>query len=179
MRWIALGVVLSAVGLVAAGCGGAQTREFTVPSSSMEPTLHCGKPSFGCGAAQADQVVVQVGKPVKRGDIIVFQTPPAAARDCGEGGLFIKRIVGMPGDQVGEDQAGYLHVNGRLLSEPYVSTRVHKLDARGVTRSWGKVPAGDYFVLGDNRPASCDSRQWGPVPGKNIIGPVVKIVRGG
>ncbi len=177
MRWIALATALGAVGLVAAGCGGAGTREFRIPSAAMEPTLHCAKPGFGCRGKSEDQVIVQTGKAVKRGDIIVFQTPPAAARVCGEGGTFIKRIVGLPGDTVSEDGYGDISVNGRPLPEPYVSPKARALDTSHHNLQW-TVPTGDYFVLGDNRSASCDSREWGGVPRKNIIGPVVKIVRG-
>jgi signal peptidase I len=176
MRWLCFATLVG-VGLVVAGCGGAATKEFTVPSSSMEPTLHCGRPNPGCLSAAADRVDVATGKPVKRGDIIVFQTPKSAVAACGEGGRFIKRVVGLPGDTVAEDGHGFVSVNGKRLAEPYVSTSDRALDTAHLNQHW-TVPAGDYFVLGDNRSESCDSRQWGGVPSKNIVGPVVKISRG-
>jgi len=177
MRWSRL-VVLTAAGLVLAGCGGSQyrTRDFRVPSSSMEPTLHCGGDLPGCLGTVADHVTIAVGKPVKRGDIIVFKTPPQAAMACGEGGTFVKRVVGLPGETVSEDGQGFISVNGKRLAEPYVSARARALDSRNFNGQW-KVPAGDYFVIGDNLSASCDSRAWGGVPRGNIIGPVVKIIR--
>ena len=80
MRWSRF-VRLAGAGLVLAGCGGSKypRREFTQPSSAMEPTLHCAQPGSGCRGTTADHMIVDVGKPVKRGDIIVFQTPKAAA----------------------------------------------------------------------------------------------------
>ena len=77
-----------------------QIRGAPASSSAMEPTLHCGQPGPGCRGTTADHMIVDVGKPVKRGDIIVFQTPKAAAYYCGAGGTFIKRIVGLPGNVI-------------------------------------------------------------------------------
>jgi signal peptidase I len=178
MKWTRI-VVLVAAGLVLAGCGGSKyaTREFTQPSSAMEPTLHCAPPGSGCRGTTADRMIVDVGKTVKRGDIIVFQSPRQVAIDCGAGGIFDKRIVGLPGETVSEDARGFLSANGKRLSEPYVLPNARALDTGHLNQHW-KVPAGDYFVVGDNRSESCDSRQWGGVPRRNIIGPVVKIVRG-
>jgi signal peptidase I len=177
MRRIALTIVLAAVCLLAAGCLGTGTRSFRVPSSAMEPTIHCAKPGVGCLGTADDHVLVKVGKAVKRGDIIAFQTPPKAANVCGEGGIFLKRIVGLPGETVSEDGRGFISVDGKRLSEPYISARARALDTFFRQRQW-KVPAGDYFTIGDNRSESCDSRYWGGVPRKNVIGPVVKITRG-
>src|SRR5437868_14132775 len=124
MRWSRV-AVLAAAGFALAGCGGSKytTREFTEPSSAMEPTLHCGQPLPGCRGTTADRMIVDVGKPVKRGDIIVFQTPKAATRVCGEGGIFVKRIVGLAGETVSEDGQGFISANGKRVSEPYVSAR--------------------------------------------------------
>jgi len=145
----------------------------------MEPTLNCarGPSNPGCLGAHADHVIVDVGKPVKRGDIIVFRTPRNAAMECGVGGLFVKRIVGLPGETVSEDSRSFIDLNGKRLSEPYVSTAARQVDLGHRGQDW-KVPKGNYFVMGDNRGESCDSRQWGGVPRKNVIGPVVKIIRG-
>jgi signal peptidase I len=178
MKWTSL-AVLAAAGFALAGCGGSKyaTRDFRVPSSSMEPTLNCAKPVSGCLGTVADHVIVDVGKPVQRGDIVIFRAPPRATTACGEGGTFVKRIVGLPGETVSEDGLGFISVNGKRLIEPYASTKARLSDTGFRHRLW-KVPAGDYFVLGDNRGQSCDSRMWSGVPSGNIIGPVVKIEHG-
>jgi signal peptidase I len=108
----------------------------------------------------------------KRGDIIVFDTPPAAADRCGAGGTFVKRLVGLPGETIqirlvkGD---GYVFINGKQLEEPYVQQ-----DRRQVSSEYGPytIPTGQYFMMGDNREASCDSREWGTVPRENLIGKV-------
>ena len=75
---------------------------YRIPSSSMEPTLHCARPGSGCEARFSDRVLAcrfcyHFWSP-KRGDIVVFKTPPLAAIRCGEGGTFVKRLIGLPGD---------------------------------------------------------------------------------
>jgi signal peptidase I len=141
---------------------------YRIPSSSMEPTLHCARPSLGCRAHFADRVLacricLDFTSP-SRGQIVVFNTPPEAAEKCGEGGTFVKRLIGLPGDTVTE-RKGTVLVNGTPLDEPYVEHR----DTESGT--W-HVPEGDYFFMGDNRAASCDSRLWGPVPRRDLIGTV-------
>jgi signal peptidase I len=104
----------------------------------------------------------------RRGDIVVFNAPARAAQQCTEGGTFVKRIVGLPGEVVSE-RLGFVYINGKPLKEPYVDSR--RRDS--ITRTWPRVPPHGYFVMGDNRAASCDSRMWGTVPRKNLIGPVL------
>jgi signal peptidase I len=92
---------------------------------------------------------------------------------CGAGGVFVKRLIGLPGEAVGE-RNGVVFVDGKKLREPYV-----KADRRDdETRSW-RVPHDEYFLMGDNRASSCDSRFWGSVPRANLIGKVVKVFRQG
>ena len=141
---------------------------YRIPSASMEPTLHCTRPTSSCEARFADRVLacricLGFSSPA-RGDIVVFQAPPEAERRCGEGGTFVKRLIGLPGETVTEKN-GLVFVDGRRLEEPYVKYR----DAQ--TGAW-HVPEGKYFFMGDNRPQSCDSRQWGSVPRSDLIGTV-------
>jgi signal peptidase I len=143
---------------------------YRIPSSSMEPTLHCARPGLGCEAHFSDRVLacricLDFGNP-SRGDIIVFKTPPEAAVKCGEGGTFVKRLIGLPGETV-EERNGQVYIDGRHLKEPYIQ----KGRRDNQTGKW-TVPKGQYFFMGDNRAQSCDSRQWGSVPRGNLIGTV-------
>jgi signal peptidase I len=150
-----------------------RTVTYNVPSSSMEPTLHCAQPEAGCEAAVSDGAVAQEpARAVKQGDVVVFRTPNLAQIRCGAGGIFIKRIIGMPGD-VWSEKNGYVYINGKKLNEPYISP--DRRDTQTI-RSVNIAP-GRYFVMGDNRNASCDSREWGTVPAANLIGKVVQIIR--
>jgi signal peptidase I len=153
---------------------------YRIPSSSMEPTLHCARPATGCEASFSDRVLAcrlcyEVGRP-RRGDIVVFTTPPLAASRCGEGGTYVKRLIGLPGDTVHEDERGFIWIDGRKLDEPYVQAARREQDVQNNpsyrNKSW-LVPKGRYFFMGDNRGGSCDSRAWGTVTRSDLIGKVV------
>jgi signal peptidase I len=146
-------------------------KPYRIPSSSMEPTLHCAKPAAWCEARFSDRVIVnklayRFGSP-KRGDIVVFNAPPAAARSCGEGGTYVKRLIGLPGETVSEEN-GVISVNGKKLDENYVLGSGEDM----MTGTW-HVPKGSYFLVGDDRQHSCDSRMWGSVPRSSLIGPLL------
>ena len=149
-------------------------QNFRVEGSSMQPTLEEGRyllvnkivyfhlsPSglrtlFASDSETQDQSIFPIRDP-KRGDVIIFHFPLDVSRD------FVKRVIGLPGDTVAIRQ-GQVFVNELLLVEPYV-TRPDKTNM-----SPEKVGPNEYFVLGDNRRASNDSRDWGTVPTDNIIG---------
>jgi len=150
---------------------------YRIPSSSMEPALNCAAPAPGCLApgglldgsdrVLACRVCYDFSSP-RRGDIVVFNTPPLAAKMCGTGGVFVKRLIGLPGE-TWEEKNGYVYIDGKKLDEPYVPA-----NERGTeTMKAIKIGAGQYFMMGDNRAGSCDSRKWGTVPRKNLIGKVV------
>src|SRR2546421_6029896 len=148
-------------------------KPYRIPSSSMEPTLHCARPAMACRARFSDRVIaariVYRFRAPSRGDIAVFKTPPLTAKRCDteRSATFVKRVVGLPGETISEHR-GAIFVNGRRLAEPYVSPSLS--DTRSGT--W-TVPKGSYFMMGDDRRFSCDSRDWGSVPRGNMIGPVV------
>jgi signal peptidase I len=144
---------------------------YRIPSSSMEPTLHCARPGSGCESRFSDRVLAcrfcYHFWSAKRSDIIVFQTPPLAAQRCGAGGTFVKRLIGLPGDRW-EERNGVVYINGKELREPYV--RPERRDSRTIAEI--KIPPDHFFMMGDNRNSSCDSREWGSVPRANLIGKV-------
>jgi signal peptidase I len=149
-------------------------KPYRIPSPSMEPTLHCAKPTEFCRGRFSDRVIANrlaytFGDP-KRGQIVVFKTPEAARR-CGMsdgGSTFVKRIVGLPGETVSE-RGGAIYIDGDPLVEPYVDPTLRGDE----TNKWPRIAPGHYFVLGDARIHSCDSRTWGSVPRGNLIGPVM------
>ena len=125
-----------------------------VDGSSMEPTLHSG------AYVLVNKLSYRLGQPTY-GDIIVFYYP----RDPGQ--EYIKRVIGLPGDQV-EVVDGEVYVNDRLLDEPYISA------APIYPGSW-TVPDDALFVFGDNRNNSSDSHTWGPLPISYVVGKAVLV----
>jgi signal peptidase I len=144
---------------------------YRIPSSSMEPTLHCARPGFRCEASISDRVLanrlVYHFRDPRRGDIVVFTTPAKAASQCGEGGTYVKRLVGLPGE-TWEERNGYVYIDGKRLDEPYIQPGRRDSETLRPRR----IPAGHYFFMGDNRRWSCDSRKWGTVPRADIVGEV-------
>ena len=98
----------------------------------------------------------------QRGDVIVFHYPLDTSRD------FIKRVIGLPGDTVSVDNT-HVSVNGVLLKEPYVNIPLNPIGNKWV------IPTNEYFVMGDNRQVSDDSRDWGCVPKDFIVGKAVAV----
>jgi signal peptidase I len=147
---------------------------YRIPSSSMEPTLHCAEPAPDCQASFSDRVLANRFlyhfREPERGDIVVFETPPEAQQECGAGGTFVKRIVGLPGETVVVSSDGAVSINGKRLEESYVEP-----GRRGGQSGRWPVRDGHYFMLGDNRRQSCDSRIWGALDDDNIIGEVFAI----
>lgn len=159
-------------------------KPYRIPSASMEHTLHCARPGPGCTGSMSDRVLVNrlaydFGSP-QRGQIVVFTAPPKAniCQPGDAGTTFVKRLIGLPGETVREDHHGFIWIRSpgartwRKLAAPYLSPAARHADSSYFGQSW-QVPTGEYFMLGDNRPNSCDSRRWGAVPRANLIGPVI------
>lgn len=151
-------------------------KPLSVTTSSMESTLHCARPVEGCEARFSDRVIVceicYTFSAPERGQIVAFHAPAAATRICGEGGVYVKRLIGLPGETVHENRQGSISIDGRPLREPYLSAADRLTDDGHRGETW-HVSASSYLMLGDNRSDSCDSRQWGDVPRASLIGPVV------
>src|ERR687884_2273433 len=86
--------------------------------------------------------VVVSNRPVHRGDVVVFHAPPAAVRRCGAGGKLVKRVMGLPGETWSE-RDGFVYVDGKRLSEPYIRPRWRDRESRPPVR----IPRGHYFVM--------------------------------
>jgi signal peptidase I len=138
----------------------------------MEPTPLRARPSRGASGLVRPRARQPLHLPLRdpsRGDIVVFNTPDRAVARCGAGGTFVKRLVGLPGDRISMSE-GVLHVDGEPLEEPYVNGGDHGNDF-----PVRKLGADEYFMMGDNRGSSCDSREWGPVARDDLIGPVFAV----
>lgn len=149
--WMILGTVLILV-TIAFFIFNSHYTFYRVNGSSMEPALKDGE----------IYLVSRGKKSINRGDIIVFRVeneePP-----------YIKRVIALPGEKVAIFD-NTVFINGRMLSEPYVQPPY--LDIQDVEEI--TVPEGHYYVLGDDRVESRDSRHFGPVPQENIIGTIQK-----
>ena len=154
-------------------------QAFKIPTGSMEENLLIGdhllvnKFVFG-PTAGIDRAVLPV-RDIKRGDVIVFKYPVEPERD------FIKRVIGLPGDTI-ELRAKKVYVNGQPLDEPYVhflttSSEGSEVTSMDVRERYGPVtvPSDQYFVMGDNRDNSQDSRYWGFLPRSYVKGRAMMI----
>jgi signal peptidase I len=143
---------------------------YSIPSGSMEPTLKIG-----------DRIVVDKLSyklhGVDRGNIVVFSTPPT--ENCAGPPVsdLVKRVIGLPGEIISLAE-GNVYINGHLLPEPFLlpnqrdDTYPGPSTARYALHRAYRIPAGEVYVMGDNRPESCDSRYWGPIRESTIVGEV-------
>lgn len=161
---------------------------FQIPSESMLPNLEVGdfiavnKFAYGVRLPLINTKVIEVGEP-QRGDVMVF-FPPHIDK------YYIKRVIGLPGDKI-RYANNELYINGEQVAHEFVAARpsdegyilvretledaqylIRKSSYEGPRRLDGSwvVPEGHYFMMGDNRDNSADSRAWGPVPDENIVG---------
>src|SRR5437870_1744504 len=115
---------------------------YRIPSSAMEPTLRCATPGIGCSGKASDRVLaIRLRWPfrgVHRGDVVAFHVPPRAVAACGASGVFVKRVIALPGETFAE-RKGAVYVDGRRLVERYVRFREHQ------TFRPRRVPSGSFF----------------------------------
>ncbi len=155
-------------------------QAFKIPTGSMENNLLIGdhllvnKFVFGPTAGAADRALLPV-RDIRRGDVVVFKYPDEPGRD------FIKRVVGLPGETL-ELRAKNVYINGEPLDEPFVhflepASASQEITSFDVRERYGpvRVPDGQYFVMGDNRDNSQDSRYWGFLPRHYIKGRALMI----
>jgi signal peptidase I len=155
-------------------------QAFKIPTGSMENNLLIGdhllvnKFVFGPTTGAFERGVLPMREP-RRGDVLVFKYPDEPDRD------FIKRVIGLPGETL-ELRAKKIYINGQPLDEPYVHFLEPAHDAQEITsfdvrERYGPVtvPEGQYFVMGDNRDNSQDSRYWGFLPRSYIKGRALMI----
>jgi signal peptidase I len=137
-------------------------QAFFIPSESMLPQLDKG-----------DRVLVNKLSyrlhDVHRGDIVVFERPPTEPTDPEIKDL-IKRVIGLPGETVSSDSAGRVRINGKPLREPYLEDGVRTMSPSGEPMKAFKVPPDRYWVMGDNRANSRDSRYFSAIDEDLIVG---------
>jgi signal peptidase I len=144
-------------------------QTFWIPSSSMVPTL-----------GVYDRILVQKAfftwHDVHQGDIVVFRHPPLDQCGGSQEDDLVKRVIALPGQTI-YSSGGTIYVNGKPLAEPYLP----HYDPLGPpipgasSQHPYRVPPGEFYMMGDNRAISCDSRYWGPIKGSTIVGKVVLV----
>jgi signal peptidase I len=173
-HWLRETLVVVVVALIAALLLRAfVVQTFYIPSGSMEPTLKIG-----------DRILVNKLSyhfhNVDRGNIVVFRRP--ANENCGGEPVadLVKRVVGLPGETISltKGTKGYVEIDGKRLNETWLPSSVQGKTFPGPPGPGYNlakpyvIPANHYFVMGDNRSDSCDSRYWGPIPRSLIVGKV-------
>jgi signal peptidase I len=142
-------------------------QPFWIPTSSMVPTL-----------GVYDRVLVQKAffswRDVREGQIVVFSHPPLDNCAGSEEGDLVKRVIALPGQTI-YSSGNSIYVNGRLLAEPYLPHNDPLGPSIASRQHPYRVPPGEFYMLGDNRADSCDSRYWGPIKGSSLIGKVVLV----
>jgi signal peptidase I len=162
-RWVLEWLAVLVVALVVAVTVRAfLVQTYFIPSPSMEPTLMVGD------RIAVDKISYHLHD-VHRGDIVVFGRPPLETATADKD--LVKRVIGLPGETISSDQEGNVLINGKILAQPWL-TAAARTDPGPPIRSQ-VIPVGDYFVMGDNRGDSSDSRVFGPIPSSLIVGHAV------
>jgi signal peptidase I len=159
MGWV---VTLVVALLISTGTRAYAVQSYFVPTPSMTPTLQPG-----------DRILVdKLSSTIHRGDIVVFRNPPA---DRGGPPTLVKRVVGLPGERI-SSTGNQILINGKVLPQPWLPALVGICAEASEHIPPQTIAPGHYFVMGDCRGDSDDSRYWGTVPAANIVGKVDVII---
>ena len=168
VEWLAVAVVAVVVAIVVRTY---VAEMFYIPSGSMEPTLQIG-----------DRIIVDKLSydlhAIHRGDIVVFRRPPLEPQDFAD---LVKRVIGLPGETISSHD-GSVYIDGKKLAEPWLPPGTYTGALPGDPHPQFNlpgpvvIPKGEYYVMGDNREDSQDSRYFGPIPRSLIVGKRVAIV---
>ncbi len=162
-RALLLFVTVLAVGIMTTSVRAYAVQAFVVPSGSMVPTLQPG-----------DRIIVdKLSSTVHRGDIIVFRRAPGDTDT--QYPVLVKRVIGLPGESISQ-RGATLYIDGRPLVEPWLPVPTGDCSAPSIPVRTTVIPPGRYYVMGDCRGDSEDSRYWGTVPVGNIIGKVSAVI---
>jgi signal peptidase I len=148
-------------------------QTFRVPSLSMAPTFEIGD------RIMVSKLSLDFGS-IHRGDILVFKAPPAAFVACSDNDPtdFVKRVIGLPGETISLSKTGHVYIDGKEIHETWLIASNQGVTYPAASPVKGpfnlyhpyKIPADHYFMMGDNRSDSCDSRYWGTVARSAIVG---------
>ncbi len=160
---LSLLLTILVAGVLAFGIRAYAVQVYVVPSGSMLPTLQVG-----------DRIAVdKLSSTIHRGDIVVFNRAPGD--DDPQYPILVKRVIGLPGETI-SSVGDTILIDGKPLAQPWLPTLTGSCSQASADVPKTTIPAGQYFVMGDCRGNSDDSRFWGTVPAANIIGKVSAVI---
>ncbi len=163
LRAVSLFSMVAVVGILSLSIRAYAVQDYVVPSGSMLPTLQIG-----------DRIVVdKLSATIHQGDIIVFDRAPGDHDS--EYPVLVKRVIGLPGETISSIGDTVL-INGKPITQPWLPKLTGTCYQAAANIYSTTIPAGQYFVMGDCRGISDDSRYWGTVPKSNIIGKVSAVI---
>jgi signal peptidase I len=160
---LSLFVIVVLIGVLSFSIRAYAVQDYVVPSGSMLPTLQIG-----------DRIAVdKLSSTIRRGDIVVFNRAPGDHDP--QYPVLVKRVIGLPGETISSDGNTIL-IDGKSLAQPWLPTLAGDCYQAAADIRPTTIPAGQYFVMGDCRGDSDDSRYWGTVPRGNIVGKVSAVI---
>ncbi len=164
---VTIAAILTVISFAGTGFG-LSIRSYRVTGISMEPGLHNGQVVY------ASSLFYMFSRP-SRGDLVIFHQPLSTRNTCPllspPGALTIKRIIGIPGDTISVTSTSVI-LNGSIVNEPYLASDSNGISENGMTAPSIALGPDQYFLLGDSRLYSADSRCYGPVLFRDLVGKV-------